>query len=162
MPRRVAGGTAIITAATIIRSTTITATTITPGTTITTVTATGIANPAFAAPNCTIRLIHYPPHPDPEDNEFGFAPHTDNNFLTFLAQSALPGLEVRTAEGEWIRPPAVPGTFAGFFAYHAVPTNADALAAFRARPGAADPPPSTLRSIRTGRSLECSSRAARI
>ena len=66
---------------------------------------------AFAAPNCTIRLIHYPPHPDPEDNEFGFAPHTDNNFLTFLAQSALPGLEVRTAEGEWIRPPAVPGTF---------------------------------------------------
>jgi isopenicillin N synthase-like dioxygenase len=66
---------------------------------------------AFAAPNCTIRLIHYPPHANPEDNEFGFAPHTDNNFLTFLAQSALPGLEVRTAEGEWIRPPALPGTF---------------------------------------------------
>jgi isopenicillin N synthase-like dioxygenase len=66
---------------------------------------------AFAQPNCTIRLIHYPPHPSPEDNEFGFAPHTDNNFLTFLAQSALPGLEVRTAEGEWLRPPAVPGTF---------------------------------------------------
>jgi isopenicillin N synthase-like dioxygenase len=33
------------------------------------------------------------------------------NFITFLAQSALPGLEVRTAEGEWIRPPAFPGTF---------------------------------------------------
>lgn len=66
---------------------------------------------AFAEPNCTLRLIHYPPHPAPEDNEFGFAPHTDNNFITFLAQSALPGLEVRTAEGEWIRPPAVPGTF---------------------------------------------------
>jgi isopenicillin N synthase-like dioxygenase len=67
--------------------------------------------PAFAEPNCTIRLIHYPPHPSPEDNEFGFAPHTDNNFITFLAQSKLPGLEVRTAEGDWIRPPAVPGTF---------------------------------------------------
>jgi len=66
---------------------------------------------AFAEPNCTIRLIHYPPQPDPGDNEFGFAPHTDNNFITFLAQSALPGLEVRTAEGEWIRPPAVPGSF---------------------------------------------------
>jgi isopenicillin N synthase-like dioxygenase len=66
---------------------------------------------AFAQPNCTIRLIHYPPHPAPEDNEFGFAPHTDNNFITFLAQSELPGLEVRTGEGEWIRPPAVPGTF---------------------------------------------------
>jgi isopenicillin N synthase-like dioxygenase len=66
---------------------------------------------AFAEPSCTIRLIHYPPQPDPGDNEFGFAPHTDNNFITFLAQSALPGLEVRTSEGEWIRPPAVPGTF---------------------------------------------------
>ncbi len=66
---------------------------------------------AFAEPNCAIRLIHYPPQPDPGDNEFGFAPHTDNNLITFLAQSALPGLEVRTAEGEWIRPPAVPGTF---------------------------------------------------
>jgi isopenicillin N synthase-like dioxygenase len=66
---------------------------------------------SFAEANCTIRLIHYPPHPNPDDNEFGFAPHTDNNFLTLLPQSALPGLEVRTAEGEWIRPPAVPGTF---------------------------------------------------
>jgi isopenicillin N synthase-like dioxygenase len=66
---------------------------------------------AFAEPHCTLRLIHYPPHPAPGDNEFGFAPHTDNNFITFLAQSALPGLDVRTAEGEWIRPPAVPGTF---------------------------------------------------
>src|SRR5262244_2505008 len=25
---------------------------------------------AFATPNCTIRLIHYPPHSDPEGNEF--------------------------------------------------------------------------------------------
>jgi isopenicillin N synthase-like dioxygenase len=71
---------------------------------------------AFAEPNCTIRLIHYPPQPDTGDpkldeNKFGFAPHTDNNFITFLAQSALPGLEVRTEEGEWIRPPAIPGTF---------------------------------------------------
>ncbi len=31
--------------------------------------------------------------------------------MTFLAQSALPGLEVRTREGEWVRPPAIPGTF---------------------------------------------------
>jgi isopenicillin N synthase-like dioxygenase len=66
---------------------------------------------AFAEPHCTLRLIHYPPHPTPADNEFGFAPHTDNNFITFLAQSKLAGLEVRTAEGEWLRPPAVPGTF---------------------------------------------------
>ncbi|MBV9824752.1 MAG: isopenicillin N synthase family oxygenase [Alphaproteobacteria bacterium] len=71
----------------------------------------GYFDEAFAEPNGTIRLIHYPPQQDPGDNEFGFAPHTDNNFITFLAQSALPGLEVRTAEGEWIRPPAIPGTF---------------------------------------------------
>jgi len=55
----------------------------------------------FAEPNCTIRLIHYPPQPNQEDNEFGFAPHTDNNFITFLAQSRLPGLEVRTAEAAY-------------------------------------------------------------
>ena len=66
---------------------------------------------AFAEPNCTIRLIHYPLHRAHEDNEFGFAPHTDSNFITFLAPSKLPGLEVRTAEGDWIRPPAVPGPF---------------------------------------------------
>src|SRR5262245_18306369 len=40
---------------------------------------------AFAEPNCTIRLIIYPPHPSPEDNEFGFAPDTDSYFLMLLA-----------------------------------------------------------------------------
>jgi isopenicillin N synthase-like dioxygenase len=68
-------------------------------------------NPRFRLHFRQKQCLHYPPHPDPEDNEFGFAPHTDNNFLTFLAQSALPGLQVRTAEREWIQPPAVPGTF---------------------------------------------------
>lgn len=65
----------------------------------------------FAEPSCTLRLIRYAPQHSDEENLFGFAPHTDNNFITFLAQSALPGLEVRTREGSWIRPPAVPGTF---------------------------------------------------
>jgi hypothetical protein len=37
--------------------------------------------------------------------------HCDAISLKFLAQSALSGLEMRTAEDEWIRPPAVPGTF---------------------------------------------------
>jgi isopenicillin N synthase-like dioxygenase len=58
---------------------------------------------AFAQPNCTIQLVHYPPHRDPKGNEFASAPRTDNNFLTFLAHPALSGREVRTAEGEWIR-----------------------------------------------------------
>ena len=54
-------------------------------------------------------LIHYPPHPEPEENEFGFAPHTDINFPIFLAQSALPGLEVH-GRGRMDPAPAVPGT----------------------------------------------------
>jgi len=64
-----------------------------------------------AEPTTTLRLIRYPGHDNADDNQFGFAPHIDTNFLTLLARSALPGLEVRTKEGEWIRPPHVPGTF---------------------------------------------------
>jgi isopenicillin N synthase-like dioxygenase len=65
----------------------------------------------FGEPTCTLRLIRYPSHDGAADNQFGFAPHIDTSFLTLLAQSALPGLEVRTREGTWIRPPAIPGTF---------------------------------------------------
>ena len=65
----------------------------------------------FHDPSCTLRLIRYPAQPVPADNQFGFAPHIDTNFATFLAQSKLPGLEVRTPEGEWLRPPSIPGTF---------------------------------------------------
>jgi isopenicillin N synthase-like dioxygenase len=65
----------------------------------------------FDDPTITLRLIRYPTHDGAEDNQFGFAPHIDTSFLTLLAQSALPGLEVRTREGEWIRPPSIPGTF---------------------------------------------------
>lgn len=65
----------------------------------------------FQDPTCTLRLIRYPAHTGAEENQFGFAPHIDTSFLTLLAQSKLPGLEVRTSEGEWIRPPAIPGTF---------------------------------------------------
>jgi isopenicillin N synthase-like dioxygenase len=65
----------------------------------------------FHDPSCTLRLIRYPAQPAPAENQFGFAPHIDTNFITFLAQSKLPGLEVRTREGEWLRPPAIPGTF---------------------------------------------------
>src|ERR1700733_9842421 len=65
----------------------------------------------FMEPTTTLRLIRYPAHAGAADNQFGFAPHIDTNFLTLLARSALPGLEVRTTEGEWIRPPHVPNTF---------------------------------------------------
>ena len=62
-------------------------------------------------PTRTLRLIRYPSHEGADENQFGFAPHIDTNFLTLLAQSALPGLEVRTAQGEWIRPARIPGAF---------------------------------------------------
>lgn len=65
----------------------------------------------FTDPSCTLRLIRYQPQPEDEADRFGFAPHIDTNFTTYLAQSALPGLEVRTREGEWLKPPAIPGTF---------------------------------------------------
>ncbi|MBS0638432.1 MAG: isopenicillin N synthase family oxygenase [Proteobacteria bacterium] len=65
----------------------------------------------FREPTITLRLIRYPSHDGAEENQFGFAPHIDTSFLTLLAQSALPGLEVLTKEGDWIRPPAIPGTF---------------------------------------------------
>ncbi len=79
-------------------------------------TALGVAPDYFdhaftSEPTGTLRLIRYPSHDGAADNQFGFAPHIDTNFLTLLAQSALPGLEVRTAQGEWIRPATIPGTF---------------------------------------------------
>ncbi len=67
--------------------------------------------PDFADPSCTLRLIRYQPQVQQEENQFGFAPHIDTNFMTFLAQSKLPGLEVLTRDKTWIRPPAIPGTF---------------------------------------------------
>ena len=45
-------------------------------------------------------------------NQFGIAPHTDSNFLTFLAQTEIPGLQLRLPSGEWQEVPYVPGSFA--------------------------------------------------
>ena len=65
----------------------------------------------FVGPASTVRLIEYAPQLQDEADLFGFAPHTDGSFITFLPCSKLPGLEVRTTTGEWIRPPSIPGTF---------------------------------------------------
>jgi isopenicillin N synthase-like dioxygenase len=66
---------------------------------------------AFTESQFTFRLTHYPPVPA-RDNQFGIAPHTDANFMTFLAQSDVPGLQVRTPAGQWLDVPYVPGSFA--------------------------------------------------
>ena len=66
---------------------------------------------AFAESQFSFRLTHYPPVAA-EANQFGIAPHTDANFLTFLAQSEVPGLQVRMPDGTWVDVPYVPGSFA--------------------------------------------------
>ena len=66
---------------------------------------------AFEDSQFTFRLSHYPPLAA-RPNQFGIAPHTDSNFMTFLAQTEVPGLEVRMPSGEWYQVPYVPGSFA--------------------------------------------------
>lgn len=66
---------------------------------------------AFAESQFSFRMSHYPPLPA-EENQFGIAPHTDANFLTFLAQTDVPGLQVRLPSGAWLDVPYIPGSFA--------------------------------------------------
>src|SRR6266850_6879924 len=66
---------------------------------------------AFAESQFSFRLSHYPPVAA-EPNQFGIAPHTDANFLTFLAQTEVPGLQLRMPDGGWVDVPYVPGSFA--------------------------------------------------
>jgi isopenicillin N synthase-like dioxygenase len=66
---------------------------------------------AFAESQFTFRMTHYPPVAA-APNQFGIAPHTDANFLTFLAQSDVPGLQVRMPDGTWIDVPSIAGSYA--------------------------------------------------
>jgi isopenicillin N synthase-like dioxygenase len=66
---------------------------------------------AFAESQFSFRLSHYPPV-EADANQFGIAPHTDANFLTFLAQTDIPGLQVRTPAGAWLDVPYIAHSFA--------------------------------------------------
>jgi isopenicillin N synthase-like dioxygenase len=66
---------------------------------------------AFEDSQFTFRLSHYPPVAA-EPNQFGIAPHSDSNFMTFLAQTEVPGLQVRVPGGDWLDVPYIPGSFA--------------------------------------------------
>ena len=66
---------------------------------------------AFAEPQYTLRMSHYPFVEVLEPNEFGIAPHTDTSFMTLLAQNKVPGLSLRTRDGRWIDAPALDGHF---------------------------------------------------
>ncbi len=66
---------------------------------------------AFEDSQFSFRLSHYPPVAA-EPNQFGIAPHSDSNFMTFLAQTGVPGLQVRMPSGDWLDVPYIPGSFA--------------------------------------------------
>ena len=65
---------------------------------------------AFAESQFSLRLSHYPPQEN-LPGQYGFAPHTDANFMTFLAQSGVPGLQIQMRGDEWWDVPYVPGSF---------------------------------------------------
>ncbi len=66
---------------------------------------------AFADPQYTLRMSHYPYTPSLAQNEYGLAPHADTSFMTLLAQNKIPGLSLRTASGRWIDAPVIEGAF---------------------------------------------------
>ncbi|MBM4258418.1 MAG: isopenicillin N synthase family oxygenase [Deltaproteobacteria bacterium] len=68
-------------------------------------------DPAFvhSRPMGILRVSHYPGTAC-DVNQFNASPHIDGDFITILAQSEVPGLELRTPEKKWIQAPALPGT----------------------------------------------------
>ncbi|MFM0051513.1 isopenicillin N synthase family dioxygenase [Caballeronia grimmiae] len=63
-------------------------------------------------PMITTRLLHYPPQDKVgKGNQLGAGAHTDWGMLTMLLQDDVGGLEVRNADGDWVRAPYIPGTF---------------------------------------------------
>lgn len=57
----------------------------------------------------TLRLLNYPPNPNPQDEvNKGISAHTDFECITLIHQTA-PGLEVGTPSGDWLQVPVAPG-----------------------------------------------------
>lgn len=68
--------------------------------------------PLYETPQCTLRIIKYPPHPEQSQfNQLGAGAHTDWGGITLLAQDDIGGLEVQNADGDWIAATPIPGTF---------------------------------------------------
>jgi len=60
----------------------------------------------------SLRLLHYPPHPDADPaREVGCGAHTDWGLITILAQDDIGGLEIQLPSGEWVGAKPIPGAF---------------------------------------------------
>ncbi len=55
----------------------------------------------FDDPVMWTRNAHYPAV-EPEENQYGIAPHSDHSFLTMLPVTEVPGLQILTQSGKWI------------------------------------------------------------
>ena len=63
-------------------------------------------------PMATLRVLHYPPRPEfVQAGALGAGEHTDYGNLTLLATDAVPGLEVRTRDGQWLKAPVIEDAF---------------------------------------------------
>lgn len=58
-------------------------------------------DPFFDEPVMWSRNAHYPAV-EPEENQFGIAPHSDHSFLTMLPVTDVPGLQIKTQSDQWI------------------------------------------------------------
>jgi isopenicillin N synthase-like dioxygenase len=63
----------------------------------------------FRDPHFINRNAHYAPGKG-EPGQHGLGAHSDHSFMTFLPLSKVPGLQVKTQDGDWIDAPYVPGT----------------------------------------------------
>ncbi|MEM7405226.1 MAG: 2-oxoglutarate and iron-dependent oxygenase domain-containing protein [Pseudomonadota bacterium] len=65
---------------------------------------------AFEESQFSFRMSHYPAA-QAQRSRYGIAPHTDVNFLTLLAQSENPGLQIQLDSGVWTDVPYIPDSF---------------------------------------------------
>lgn len=65
----------------------------------------------FSHPYAALSLLHYPPQKFAKTRQYGLKPHTDNGFVTILAQGEVPGLAVRMPSGHWKVAEVMPGAF---------------------------------------------------